>query len=235
MSRVWDSYLSKRDKAALRERPHQVWGYGERPALLLVDLYRAVFGRHRQPLFEALPNWPSTCGEEAWDAIPPTQRLLAATRAAGLPVIHVTKLSPSRSNVAGWAQRPVAGSAMPAPVPTAEAEGDLWEIMPEVGPLPGEVVLHKSAPSAFFGTLLMSQLSALHCDSILLVGEATGGCVRATCVDARSYRLNVTLVEECVFDSVESSHALNLFDMHSKYADVLGIDEVVAHIESLKR
>jgi nicotinamidase-related amidase len=118
------------------------------------------------------------------------------------------------------------------PVAAAKMRG-AWEIVDEVAPLPGEAVLRKAAPSAFFGTLLTAHLHALGADAIILAGEATSGCVRATCVDARSYRYNVTVVEECVFDRHEAVHAINLFDMHQKYADVLGIDEVVAHLEGL--
>jgi maleamate amidohydrolase len=73
----------------------------------------------------------------------------------------------------------------------------------------------------------------LDVDGIILCGESTSGCVRATCVEGRSYRFNMTVVEECVFDRHEVPHAMNLFDMHQKYADVLSIDDVAAHLASL--
>ena len=107
------------------------------------------------------------------------------------------------------------------------------EIVGEVAPIAGEAVIRKAAPSAFFGTLLMAHLNALDVDAIILCGESTSGCVRATCVEGRSWRFNMTVVEECVFDRHQTAHAMNLFDMHEKYADVLGIGEVVEHLGSL--
>ena len=108
-----------------------------------------------------------------------------------------------------------------------------FDIIDELKPLPGETVLRKNAPSAFFGTLMSAQLNALGVDSIIIGGESTSGCVRASCVDARSYRYNVTIAEECVFDRHQAPHAINLFDMHQKYADVLPVDDVIRHLSAL--
>jgi maleamate amidohydrolase len=221
--RIWEPFLTARDKASLKQRPHQVWGYGERPALLMVDLYKWVFGDRRQPLLEAMREWPATCGEDGWDALPHLQRLLSSARDAKIPVLHITKMSPVTSGIVAWSDPP---GTSPKP------DGTNWDIMDHVAPLPGETVIYKSAPSAFFGTLLMAQLNALDIDGVIIAGESTSGCVRATCVDARSNRFKVTVVEEGVFDRHQATHAINLFDMHEKYADVLGIDEVVAFMNS---
>ena len=74
-------------------------GLRQRPALLHIDNYNAVFGDRREPLLHAMQRFPSSCGEAAWDAIEPTRRLLAAARAAGIPVIHTTQ--DLRNRVAG--------------------------------------------------------------------------------------------------------------------------------------
>jgi len=231
--RVWSRFLTANDKASLAVRPHQVWGYGERPALVLIDLYRWVFGDRRPAsVAEAMEEWPSTCGPQAWDALPHLTRLLAAAREAKLPVVHVTALDPNDSGVDGWSQRGRRQiSAYELDAEKRERLRRRYDFVDEVAPLRGEAVLRKAAPSAFHGTLLMSHLHNLNADGIILVGEVTSGCVRATCVDGRSYRFKMTVVEECVFDRHEASHAINLFDMHQKYSDVLGIDEVVAHLE----
>jgi maleamate amidohydrolase len=235
-SRVWDPFLTANDKASLAERPHQVWGYGQRPALVLIDLYRWVFGDRRPAsVAEAMEEWPSTCGPQAWDALPHLTRILTAARAAKLPIVHVTALDPGESGVAGWSQRGKRQTAAYAADPVKrEWLRGRYDFVDAVTPVAGEAVIRKAAPSAFHGTLLMSHLHDLEVDAIILVGEVTSGCVRATCVDGRSYRFKMTVVEECVFDRHEASHAINLFDMNQKYADVLGIDEVVAHLESVR-
>lgn len=235
-TRVWDRFLTANDRASLAERPHRVWGYGERPALVLIDLYRWVFGDRRPAsVAEAMEEWPSTCGPQAWDALVHLQRLLGAARAANLPIVHVTGLDPADSGIAGWSQRGKRQTTAYAADPAkAERLKHRFDIVDEVAPLPGEAVIRKAAPSAFFGTLLMSHLHNLGVDGIILAGEVTSGCVRATCVDGRSYRFEMTVVEECCFDRHEAAHAINLFDMHQKYADVLGIDEVAAHLEQMR-
>jgi nicotinamidase-related amidase len=237
VERVWDRFLTTADKASLRERAPQVWGFGERPALVLVDLYRWVFGDREAPLHEAVKEWPGSCGPAAWRALPHIVRLLEAARAARIPIAHVCEIASSSTGVRGWAEQPnrMRGAAQLAdPLIRARYERR-FEIVDEVAPLPGEAVIDKEAPSGFFGTLLPAFLHGRGVDAVILAGESTSGCVRATCVDGRSHRYRMTVVEECVFDRQEAPHALNLFDMHQKYADVLGVDEVVAHLESLHR
>jgi len=234
-TRVWDEFLAEEDRVTLKERPHQVWGYGQRPALVLIDLYRWVFGDQRPAsVLEAMPEWPGTCGPQAWDAIPHLQRLLAAARAAEIPIVHVTGLNPLDSGIAGWSNRGKRETDGYVSDPKqADKLRRRFDIVDQVAPLPGEAIIRKAAPSGFFGTLLMSHLHAHDVDGIILVGESTSGCVRATCVEGRSYRFKMTVVEECVFDRHRTAHAMNLFDMHQKYADVLGIDEVVGHLDKL--
>ena len=67
------------------------------------------------------------------------------------------------------------------------------------------------------------------CQSLIVCGESTSGCVRASVVDAYSSGFHVSIVEECTYDRAELTHKVNLFDLHHKYADVMHLDEVVAH------
>src|SRR5882672_7959718 len=97
-----------------------------------------------------------------------------------------------------------------------------------------DVVITKVRASAFFGTLLVAHLTQLGVNSVIVCGESTSGCVRASAVDVYSHGFHVTLVEECCFDRSPLSHKVNLFDMHHKYADVLHVDEVVRHLEALR-
>lgn len=226
--RVWERYLTDEERQRYRQRRPPRQGFGNNPALLLIDLYRCVFGDRPQSLAEALPRWPSSCGLAGWQALPHIQRLLALARDAGIPVIHATGVP----DVPSWRimQADPMLSDPEARERSARERARDFEIIEEVAPVPGEQVIRKAAPSAFFGTPLVGYCNQLRIDSLLVSGESTSGCVRATVVDASSHRLRVTVVEECVFDRTETAHAINLFDMSHKYADVLPLAEVEAYL-----
>lgn len=226
--RVWERYLTDEERQRYRQRPTRRQGFGDNPALLLIDLYRCVFGDRPQPLAEALPQWPSSCGLAGWQALPHIQRLLALARDNEIPVIHATGIP----DVPSWRIMP-ADPALFDPESrerAARVRARDFEIIDEVAPMPGEQVIRKAAPSAFFGTTLVGYCNQLRIDSLLVCGESTSGCVRATVVDASSHRLRVTVVQECVFDRTEAAHAINLYDMSQKYADVLPLVEVEAYL-----
>ena len=84
-----------------------------------------------------------------------------------------------------------------------------------------------------FRSPLVAHLQMMRIDSLIICGESTSGCVRASTVDAYSYGFHNTLVEECTFDRAMLNHKINLFDLHHKYADVMHIEEVLAHLEGL--
>jgi len=231
--RIWDRYLSEADKTHVAASRDRRVGFGSKPALLLIDLYRAVFGDKPEPLMEAIKTWPSSCGMAGWNALPHIQSLLAAARAAGIPVIHITMLA--NAGMPGWseaAHRGAGGRSSDAPLDEAALDRKRRgpEIVDEVAPIAGETVLRKTAPSAFWGTPLAGQLTYLGIDTLIVAGESTSGCVRASVVEAVSHRYRVQVVEECVFDRHEAPHAINLFDMHQKYADVIPLSEALAHL-----
>ena len=198
---------------------------GPQAALVAIDLYEYAYQGGNLPVAEVSKQYPSSCGENAWKAIAPTQRLFEASRAAGLPVFYATSdarpdASPGRvrsTNRRGGARDPA-----------------LFEIRPEFRPQPGDTVIRKQRASAFYGTPLAAHLTQLGIRSIVMCGESTSGCLRASAVDAYSHGFHVTVVEECCFDRHELSHKVNLFDLHHKYADVMKIGEVVAHLDGLR-
>lgn len=195
---------------------------GPKPALLAVDLYELVYQGGPRSVFEVAKTYPSSCGEYAWAAIEPTKRLFAAARAAGIPVAYSTmETRPDSRPTPVWATRR-------RRVPVAP---ELYDIRPEFKPQPGDIVIRKMRASAFFGTPLIAHLTQLGVQTVIICGESTSGCVRATAVEAYSHGFHVVLVEECCFDRSLLSHKVNLFDLHHKYADVIGIDAVVAHLE----
>ena len=92
-------------------------------------------------------------------------------------------------------------------------------------------MIRKQRASAFYGTPLVAHLTQLGVRSVIMVGESTSGCLRASAVDAYSNGYHVTIVEEGCFDRSLISHKINLFDLHHKYADVMSVNEVVVHLE----
>src|SRR5262245_37629800 len=101
--RAWEKFLTEQDQATLVNTPPRPDGFGERPALLLIDLYRWVFGDKPEPVVDAIKTWPGSCGLAGWNALPYIQKLLAKAREVEIPVIHVTGLD--GVNVAPWAFR----------------------------------------------------------------------------------------------------------------------------------
>lgn len=195
---------------------------GRNPAVLAIDLYNKAYQGGNVPVREANRRHPGSCGENAWAAIGPTQRLFAAARAAGVPIIYTTRHAET-SGVKST-NRNLEG----------EKEDD-YGIFPDLAPKPGELVIYKERASAFFGTTLITHLRRLGIESLIVCGESTSGCVRASTVDAYSYGFHSVLVEECTYDRSMLSHKVNLFDLHHKYADVMRVDEVVAHLDKAVR
>jgi maleamate amidohydrolase len=198
---------------------------GPNPALLAIDLYELAYQGGALPVAEVTKTYPSSCGAFAWDAIAPTQRLFAASRAAGIPVFYST--SDTRPDNGGNIK--ATNRRKPAVDPA------VYAIKSEFKPQPGDTVITKMRASAFFGTPLIAQLVQRGVQSVIICGESTSGCVRATAVEAYSYGLHVTLVEQCCFDRNLLAHKFNLFDLHHKYADVLDIDSVVSQLDALPR
>ena len=224
--RVWEPYLTEQDKAHLAARPHRTKGFGTRPALLMIDLYRWVFGDRPQPLLEAVEEWPGSCGLAAWDALPHIQSLLATAREVGIPVVHVTGLPETRSGIVGWANRGQSDGGRTGSGGRTQRSPGMHDIVDDVAPIEGEAFLRKSSPSPFYGTPIVGHLNALGVDTLIVAGESTSGCVRASVVDACTHRYHTIVAEECVFDRHQATHAINLFDMNQKYADVLALADV---------
>jgi len=195
---------------------------GRNPAVLAIDLYNKAYQGGNRPLREVNRRYPGSCGENAWKAIEPTQALLAAARRAGLPVIYTTRHADT-DGVRSTHRRM-----------GKEAE-ELYHIKDELTPLPGELVIYKERASGFFGTPLIAHLRKIGADSLIILGESTSGCVRASTVDAYSYGFHTVVVEECTYDRSMLSHKVNLFDLHHKYADVMHLDEVIEHLAGLER
>lgn len=195
---------------------------GPRPAILAIDLYNKAYKGGNRPVIEVNREHSGSCGENAWRAIEPTQALFAAARRAGIPIIYSTRHADT-SGVKSTNRNL-----------RDEREED-YHIYEAFAPQPGDLVIYKERASAFFGTPLVAHLRRMKVESLIIFGESTSGCVRASTVDAYSYAFHNVLVEECTYDRSMLSHKVNLFDLHHKYADVMHVEEVIAHLDGLAR
>ena len=186
-------------------------GWGRRPALLLIDMMRAYF----------TPGSPFDLGSAA--AVDGCARLLAAARAAGVPVLHTRVRYTTDLADAGLFVRKVPGLAV-----LADGAGELGELVPELTPVAGEVVVVKQYASAFFGTSLAATLTVAGVDTLVLAGVSTSGCVRASATDALQHGFRPLVVAEACGDRSTGIHEANLADLAAKYADVLGLEAACA-------
>jgi maleamate amidohydrolase len=194
---------------------HHGLGFGERPALILVDFVQAYFE----------PGSPLYAGVEA--ALASALRILAAARAARAMRIM--------TNVK-YRKGLVDGGVFTRKVPALQAfeEGNPLGRWPEgLAPQADEFVVSKQYPSAFFGTSLAAMLTAAKIDTLVITGLTTSGCVRATCVDAMSSGFIPIVVREAVGDRAAAPHEANLFDMSAKYGDVVGETDAIAYFRGL--
>lgn len=186
---------------------------GRRPAVVSVDLMRAYFAPE-SPL--CLPS------RECLDA---AARVLTAARTHGVPVLH-TRVAFGPGGVDGG----MFVRKVPALAHLFDGGGPLGELMPQVAPIDGELVLVKQYASAFFGTTLASTLMAQGVDTVILVGVSTSGCVRASAVDAIQHGFVPLVVRDAVGDRTEQTQESNLYDLQAKYAEVVSEADVLTYL-----
>lgn len=192
---------------------------GKNPALVVIDFVEAY-------LREGSPLYGGAGCESARNA---TIALLAKARAIGLPILHTyVEYEPGGRN----------GGIFYRKVPALKCferglHPDLAQFGKGLEPIAGETVIGKQYASAFFGTSLASQLTAMGIDTLLIAGVSTSGCVRATALDACQYGFIPLVVRDAVGDRAPEPHEANLFDLQAKYAEVLSLDETVDYLATL--
>jgi nicotinamidase-related amidase len=225
MANPWDGVVSdeeQRDyKAAGFGRPG---GLGKRPALIVIDVQYRTTGTKPMPFLEAIKEFPTSCGEVAWPAVHQIQKLLKLFRERKWPVLY-PHISPKQSFDYGRI-----ADKIPA-LMTVAAKG--YDFVAEIAPQEGDILLPKKHPSAFFATPLTSYLIDIGADSLVMTGCSTSGCVRCSTVDAFAYNFRVMVPHDACYDRSATSHAVNLFDMASKYADVISTDDAIKSLKAL--
>lgn len=188
-------------------------GFGKRPALLVIDVqYRSV-GDRPMPIREAIKQFPTSCGAAGWHAITHIAELMRIFRCKKWPVIFPYVARKVSHDYQGAFSSKIPGIMQIPP------QG--YDFVHEAAPEPGELILPKTQASAFFGTPLATYLIGAGVDSLVLTGCTTSGCIRASVVDACALNFKSLVPSDAVYDRSPTSHAVNLFDIASKYADVV--------------
>ena len=193
-------------------------GFGERPAVLVIDMQNDFCD----------PDAPTTLWPSIGETFEPIRRLCAAARERQIPVIYTQGLVAADSSSAGlWRFKQRFHSEG-----RIQVEGSRGaEIVAELAPQPGERVIRKWRPSAFFRTDLEVFLGVRGIDTLLCCGTSASGCVRATVTDAFMRDIRCMVIRECVADRTPAVLEANLFDLHQKYADVIPLAEALAYLE----
>jgi maleamate amidohydrolase len=188
-------------------------GAGERPAVVVVDF------------IEGFTNPESKLACDADAAVEATRTLLDAARHASVPVLFTT---------VAYDEADLERAAMfiaKAPALATLRPGSPWiEVDARLGRRPDEPVLVKLFASSFFGTDLDDRLREAGCDTLIVAGASTSGCVRATVVDAVQHGYRAIVPREAVADRAPDAHAGSLLDMDAKYGDVISVDEAIAAV-----
>lgn len=231
-TRVWDKFLTEADKLTYQRAGYgKRGGFGKRPALFIIDVqYNFVGDRPGLTLEEGLDTYRTYCGEAGWKAVPHIERLMHLAREKRIPIFYTqSERRPDMLDSGVQIGKNHRGTER-----TYQEGTHPTQTVAPLAPRPEDILIGKRKPSAFFGTLFMSHLNFLDVDTLILTGCTTSGCLRATAVDAYSYNFKVTIPEETAFDRFEASHAINLFDLNCKYADVIGVSEIEAYLSGLE-
>jgi len=225
MARPWDRIISEEEQRAYNVAGFgRSSGLGKRPALLIIDVQYRTVGTRPMPFWEAIKEFPTSCGEVGWAAVRNIRTLLDLFRSREWPVLY-PHVSPKQVFDTGRL-----ADKVPALMGVA-AKG--YEFVAEIAPKEQDILLPKKHPSAFFGTPLASYLIDLGADTLVVTGCTTSGCVRGSVVDGFAYNFRMLVPEDAVYDRSATSHAVNLFDMASKYADVMNTEDAVDALKTI--
>ena len=225
----WDDRIPSNELAIYRKAGFRVDcragtdDLGARPALLVIDVLYAFVGERDEPAAASVRDHPLSCGAYGWAAVRRIETILPAAREREVPIVYGVG-DPSLPRK--WTGRnPRAREAWQRP--------RAGEVVDEVAPRPGDMVIRKYGPSIFHQTPLINILASQGIDTLLVCGGVTGGCIRASVVDAASYGFTVGVISDGTFDRGPFVHGVNLFDMNAKYASVITTSQAQAYLAGI--
>ena len=222
MSRPWDNIIGQDEIDAYNAAGFgKSSGLGKRPALLIIDVQYRTVGTTPMPFWQSIEEFPTSCGQVGWDAVTHIKSLLNYFRKRRWPVLYPYVAPKMNFDQGRLAEK------VPALMGVAEKG---YEFVADIAPQPEDILLPKKHPSAFFGTPLVSYLVDKNVDTLVVTGCTTSGCVRGSVVDGFAYNFRIVVPHDAVYDRSDTSHAVNLFDMSAKYADVVTTSETLSRL-----
>ncbi|MEV7005085.1 isochorismatase family protein [Streptosporangium sp. NPDC051022] len=187
---------------------------GGRPAIVVVDLTNGFTD----------PAYPT--GADLGDVVAAAAELVEAGTRAGAPVVFTTiAYTPAEADgtAVRWLDKTPGLRALREGGPAVAVDRRLPR-------RDEDLLVVKKGASAFFGTSLASLLTGMGCDTLLVCGATTSGCVRATAVDAVQSGFSVLVPHECCGDRAAGPHDAALFDIQAKYGDVISLADAVGYL-----
>ena len=222
MSRPWDNIIGQDEINAYNAAGFgKSSGLGKRPALLIIDVQYRTVGTTPMPFWQSIEEFPTSCGQVGWNAVTHIKSLLNYFRKRKWPVLYPYVAPKMNFDQGRLAEK------VPALMGVAEKG---YEFVADIAPQPEDILLPKKHPSAFFGTPLVSYLVDKNVDTLVVTGCTTSGCVRGSVVDGFAYNFRIVVPHDAVYDRSDTSHAVNLFDMSAKYADVMTTSETISRL-----
>jgi len=214
MTDIWDGLLDEQDRAVIDQAGYRQHGaaswdsrsLGTRPALIIIDMQRQFVGRD-VPILEAIQDHRTAMGEIAWRAIEHLRPFVELCLEGSIPIIY--------------------GRVIPQGKDSADPD---LAIVDALSPQAHDIVLDKHGSSMFHDSALNERLRSLGVDTIIVTGNSTSGCVRATAVDGRQHGYAVLVPIEGVFDRILASHKIALLDLWMKYAAVASLSDVSDYV-----
>lgn len=219
MSMPWEGIIPDEDL-----RRYEAAGFGrkvrlgEQPALLIIDVQFRTIGTSPAPFWKSVEEFATSCGDVGWKALANIERLLLLFRKQGWPVIYPHVAPKEMFDQGRLAEK------NPTLMRVA-AKG--YEFPKQIAPRSDDILVPKKHPSAFFGTPLTSYLIDKKIDTLVVTGCTTSGCVRSSVVDAFANNFSVLVPHDAVYDRSQVAHAVNLFDIAWKYANVSDTNETI--------
>ena len=223
---LWSDVLTDQDRRVITNAGYgKARGLGSSPLLVVIDCQYNYIGAD-EPVDQQQDRWPAGGGEGAWAAIRTIAGLLDVARGADVPVLYTRNVQKRTVRFDSFAGK----STWDKDATLDGAQGT--QIVDEIAPIDDDLILDKSYASAFYGTPLLTYLTGLGVDTLIVTGVSTSGCVRATAVDAVTRGYKVAVVADAVGDRIAASHQVTLLDLWMKYTDVIDASSAADYLST---